>query len=106
MQLPTPLLRHKSNVHKNQFGHVLVLAGSGRMLGAGALVSLAAIRSGAGLVTLGIPKSLNATAQKKISNVIMTYPLKETKEQSLSASAFLQIKKLSRNSKENIKKFK
>ena len=66
MRLPTPLLRRKSNVYKNQFGHVLVLAGSKQMLGAGALTSLSAIRSGAGLVTLGIPQSLNTAVQKKI----------------------------------------
>ncbi len=63
MRLPTLLLRRKSNVHKNQFGHVLILAGSKQMLGAGALTSLAAIRSGAGLVTLGIHQSLNSPIQ-------------------------------------------
>jgi len=92
MRLPTPLLRRKSNVHKNQFGHALILAGSRQMLGAGALTSLAAIRSGAGLVTLGIPEGLNSAVQKKISNVIMTLPLKETREQTLALSAFDQIK--------------
>ena len=92
MRLPTPLLRRKSNVHKNQFGHVLILAGSKQMLGAGALTSLAAIRSGAGLVTLGIPQSLNTAVQKKISNVVMTLPLKETRSQTLAFLAFTQIK--------------
>ena len=92
MRLPTPLLRRKSYVHKNQFGHVLILAGSKQMLGAGALTSLAAIRSGAGLVTLGIPQSLNSTIQKKIASVIMTLPLKETRDQTLAFSAFNQIK--------------
>jgi NAD(P)H-hydrate epimerase len=91
MRLPTPLLRRKPDVHKNQFGHVLVLAGSRRMLGAAALTSLAAIRSGAGLVTLGVPQSLNTAAQKKISNAIMTLPLPETREQTLAYSAFKQI---------------
>ena len=92
MRLPTPLLRRKTNAYKNQFGHVLILAGSRRMLGAGALASLSAMRSGAGLVTLGIPQSLNLAAQKKIENVIMTFPLKETREETLSFSAYKQIK--------------
>ena len=88
MRLPTQLSRRKSTAHKNNFGHVLILAGSKRMLGAAALTGLSAIRSGAGLVTLGIPESLNSIAQKKISNCLMTLPLKETKELSLSLSAF------------------
>jgi len=93
MQLPAPLSRRKSNVHKNTFGHVLVLAGSKRMLGAAALTSLSALRGGAGLVTCGVPKSLNNSAHKKISHCVMTCPLKETKEASISESAFDQIKK-------------
>ena len=92
MLLPTPLSRQKNNVHKNTFGHVLILAGSQRMLGAGALTSLAAMRSGAGLVTLGVPKSLSSVAHKKISNVIMTWPLPETRQQTLSFSGFTVIK--------------
>jgi len=93
MQLPKPLLRNNPRAYKNNFGHVLVLAGSPRMLGAAALTSLAAMRSGAGLVTVGIPKSLNLTLQKKNSNVVMTWPLAETKEQTLSLSAFSKIQK-------------
>jgi len=92
MRLPAPLLRRKPNVHKNDFGHVLVLAGSRQMLGAAALTSLSAMRSGAGLVTVGIPKSLNAAVQKKISNAVMTLPLAETSEQTLAAAAFKTIK--------------
>ena len=61
------------------------------MVGAAALTALAAMRCGAGLVTIGIPKSLNAVIQKKISPVIMTLPLKETTRQTLSAAAFSQI---------------
>jgi len=91
MRLPAPLLRFKSNVYKNTFGHLFILAGSKQMVGAGALCSLAAMRSGAGLVTLGVPKSLNAVAQKKISNVVMTFPLEETSSQTLALSCFGQI---------------
>ncbi len=93
MRLPTSLLCRNRSAHKNDFGHVLILAGSRGMMGAGALTSLAAMRAGAGLVTLGVPESLNAVAQKKISFVVMTWPLAETKEQTLAPKAFLQISK-------------
>ena len=93
MRLPTQLSRHKADVHKNTFGHVLVIAGSRRMLGASALCSLTALRSGAGLVTSCVPKSLNAALHKKISNCVMTWPLAETKEGSFAFSAITEIKK-------------
>ncbi len=92
MKLPSALSRRKLNVHKNQFGHVLILAGSQRYLGAAALCGLSAMRSGAGLVTVGVPKSLNITAQKKMVHVLMTWPLQETKEGTLASSAFRHIK--------------
>jgi NAD(P)H-hydrate epimerase len=43
---------------------VLIVAGSPGMLGAAALTALAAMRAGAGLVTVGVPKSLNLALQK------------------------------------------
>lgn len=92
MQLPTQLSRRNKNVHKNTFGHVLILAGSRNMLGAAALCGLSATRCGAGLVTVGIPKSLNNTLHKKLSPVIMTLPLPETSKQTLSFDAYKQLK--------------
>lgn len=89
------LLRKNADVHKNTFGHVLILAGSPGMLGAGCLASLAALRAGAGLVTLGVPKSLNLTAQKKAANEVMTLPLEESSRQTLSVQAFQSIEKFS-----------
>lgn len=92
MPWPAPLLRRKTNVHKNDFGHVLVLAGSSRMLGAATLCSLACMRAGAGLVTVGVPGSLNDTLQKKASSVVMTWPLPETPECTIAPKAINQLK--------------
>jgi NAD(P)H-hydrate epimerase len=64
------------------------------MLGAAALCSLAAMRSGAGLVTAAVPRDLNLTLQKKISNVIMTRPLAQGRSGTFSLKAFDQIKKI------------
>ena len=91
-ELPLILSRSNPRQYKNNFGHVFILAGSAPMLGAAALTALSVMRSGAGLVTLGVPQSLNPAAQKKISNVIMTLPLRETKDHCVSSAAFKRIK--------------
>jgi len=65
------------------------------MLGAAALTAFTAMRSGAGLVTVGIPKSLQTTLQKILSPVIMTLPLPETPKKSLALSAFKPIQTIS-----------
>ncbi|MEA1940341.1 MAG: NAD(P)H-hydrate epimerase, partial [Candidatus Caldatribacteriota bacterium] len=79
--------------HKGSFGKVLMIAGSAGMTGAAFLASEAAIKSGTGLVVLGIPKSLNAIMEMKLTEV-MTLPLAETKEQSLDEKAGDMILKL------------
>lgn len=76
-----------SNAHKGTTGHLLVIAGSRGKTGAAALTSKAAMRSGAGLVTLGVPESLNHILET-LNTEIMTIPLPETKEGALSKSAF------------------
>ena len=76
--------------HKGSYGRVFVLAGSTGMTGAAVLASQAALRAGAGLVTLGIPKRLNPIVEAKLSEV-MTIPLSETTEGSLALAAKPQI---------------
>lgn len=69
--------------HKGDYGRVLVLAGSVGFSGAAYLCSQGALRIGAGLVTLGVPESLNEVMEVKLTEV-MTKPLPETKEKTLS----------------------
>ena len=82
--------RRKPDTHKKDFGHVFVIAGSRGMTGAAFLVSQAALLSGSGLVTCGIPASLNAIMEAKLTEV-MTLPLPEVKEGAIAASAEKEI---------------
>ena len=62
--------------HKGDFGHLFVVAGSVGKTGAAALTGEAAMRVGAGLVTVGIPASLNPILEIKLTEA-MTLPLAE-----------------------------
>ena len=62
---PRPL-----NSHKGTFGHVLVVAGSRNYVGAAYLASQAAVRAGAGLVTLAAPQGVYAIVAGKLTEVI------------------------------------
>ncbi|MDI6640869.1 MAG: NAD(P)H-hydrate dehydratase [Elusimicrobiota bacterium] len=86
------IAKRKSNSHKYNYGHVLILAGSRGLTGAAVLCANACIRSGAGLVTLGVPKSQQGIVAKKILPEIMTLPLKETMQRTISVNAFSEIK--------------
>ncbi len=86
----------RQNSHKGDYGHLLVLAGSVGKTGAAALACEAALRMGAGLVTLGLPRSLNSIMEVKLTEA-MTEPLPETSKQTLSLRAFNAILRLSEN---------
>lgn len=76
----------RADTHKGDYGRVFVLAGSIGMTGAAYLCAKAALRSGAGLVTLGIPESLNPIMASKLT-CVMTLPLPETSAKTLSKKA-------------------
>jgi ADP-dependent NAD(P)H-hydrate dehydratase / NAD(P)H-hydrate epimerase len=64
--------------HKGDAGKLLIIAGSVGLTGAATLAAEAAVKSGAGLVTVGVPKSLNDILEVKLTEA-MTRPLAEVK---------------------------
>jgi NAD(P)H-hydrate epimerase len=61
--------------HKGNYGHVLIVAGSKGKTGAAIMAAKACLRSGAGLVTLGIPKSLADVFQSRVTEeMILALP--------------------------------
>ncbi len=70
---PAKLLRRKPDSHKGDYGHVLVVAGSRGKTGAAALASFAALKAGAGLVTLAAPEDV--LPMIPLPPEVMTFPL-------------------------------
>lgn len=81
--LPLP---RKRNTHKGDYGRVLIVAASPGMTGAACLCAESCLRSGAGLVTVAVPKSLNPILETKLTEA-MTLPAAETPDGFLSHEA-------------------
>lgn len=81
------------DAHKWSCGYVAAVCGSTGFTGAAALTSASALRAGAGLVTLAIPRSLNTIMEVMLTEV-MTLPVPETRDGSFSLKAATKIKKL------------
>lgn len=73
------IFKRKKNSHKNDYGHVFIVAGSYNMPGAAVLCANAAITAGAGLVTLAFPRSCYNAISKKVKPEIMLLPLNDSK---------------------------
>ena len=81
----TILPDRKADSHKGNYGKVLLLCGSMGFTGAAALAAMGALRSGAGLVYLGVPESIYAIEAVKLTEAIV-FPLPE-EDGKLSAKA-------------------
>lgn len=68
--------KRKANTHKGCYGKLLIVGGSVGMTGAAALAAEAALKCGAGLVTVCVPASLNEIMEVKLTEA-MTLPLPE-----------------------------
>lgn len=75
--------------HKGTFGKVLLLCGSRGFTGAAYLAAMGALRTGAGLVFLGVPESIYAIEAVKLNEPVV-FPLPE-EEGKLSENAIPEI---------------
>jgi NAD(P)H-hydrate epimerase len=76
--------------HKGTFGHAGILAGSVGKTGAAALAAKAALRTGAGLVTVGVPAGVNDVLEAKLLEA-MTVPLPDTTARTLGRAGFDRV---------------
>ncbi|NOZ25090.1 MAG: NAD(P)H-hydrate dehydratase [Nitrospirae bacterium] len=84
------LPERRKNSYKGDYGHVLVVGGSVGKTGAALLTARAALRSGAGLVTIGTPDRVAGTVAAAVLEE-MTLPLPSTASGSVSAGAAARV---------------
>jgi NAD(P)H-hydrate epimerase len=80
-----------ADAHKGTFGTVAVIAGSSGKTGAATMTTLAALKIGAGLVTLVIPASLNPIVASKLTEAT-TYPVDDGGKGFFTPSTFDAIR--------------
>jgi ADP-dependent NAD(P)H-hydrate dehydratase / NAD(P)H-hydrate epimerase len=81
--------RH-AHSYKGDYGHVLVVAGSRGKTGAPSMAARACLRSGAGMVTLGVPETLTDVFLSRVVEE-MVLPLPDTGGGILSERAYDEI---------------
>ena len=78
--------------HKGTFGHTLIIGGSANYPGAACLATEAALRSGAGLVTLAAPQSIQSILASRLTEAIHL-PLPDGGLQRMTPQAVPTLKK-------------
>jgi len=90
MSVFSKLSYRKKESNKYDYGHVLIIAGSRGMAGAGVLAARAALRTGIGLVTVGSISS----AWKAMLNAVpeaMALPLKESRNGIITGNNYKKV---------------
>lgn len=84
-------MKHRSpQAHKGTTGHLVVVAGSHGKTGAAVMTAMSAMRCGAGLVTIGLPKSINAAVEPQVCEA-MTHSLEDKGSGVLTNAVFDEI---------------
>ena len=81
------LPRRERGAHKGDFGRLLILAGSRDYTGASALCAYAAVRTGAGLVTLAVPEEVWPAVAAKCCNEAMVWTLPDDYDEILEKAS-------------------
>jgi len=81
------------DTHKGTYGHLLIVAGSYGKTGAAAMAGKAALKMGAGLVTVATPESCLPVVARTMPE-LMTEPLPETEARTISEKAVLRVLEL------------
>lgn len=89
--------RYTPDSFKNSHGHVLVIAGARGYTGAAVLCGNAAMRSGAGLVTIATPVSAQSSVAASVMPEVMTAALAETDRGAVSDEAIEHVAHLASN---------
>lgn len=76
----------KRETHKGDYGHLFILSGSLGKTGASVMAGKAALKMGAGLVTIGTPQSCLPIVARAMAE-LMTEPLPETPKKTFSVDA-------------------
>ncbi|MCX7698614.1 MAG: NAD(P)H-hydrate dehydratase [Candidatus Goldbacteria bacterium] len=98
-ELIPPLLPFRPpNANKGHFGPILIIGGSKGMGGAVSLAAKAALKTGAGIVTVAVPETLHDSIKASSDEVIVA-PLKETDDGFISDDNFKRIIELAEKAK-------
>jgi len=88
--ISSQLPRRLPDTHKGDYGKILVVGGSTGLTGAAVMTCESALASGAGMVTAGVPASLNAIFEAKMTEA-MTHPLPDGGSGALRVEASREV---------------